>query len=350
MFQRILLMCLVFFVASSCEQIDSLIGSQNQKNVTITAQNDSGDSAILATFNGEAITEKDIEDKVSSRLRGVRQDLYEVRKSGVDQVIEERLIKAEATKQGVQEAELLQKNVNDKVQVADKEIEKFYQDNKARFQDKTLEESQPIIKGYLYQQLFQQEKSKYIASLKKKVVLAYNISPPRVEIAIGEHPSQGPDKAPVTLVECTDYQCPYCGRVRDTIQQVMTEYKGKVRYGLRDFPLSFHKDAPKAHEAAHCAGDQKKYWEYNKELFSHQRELKIDELKKYAKTIKLKQSEFDSCLDSGKYSERVRKSIQACAAAGVSGTPAFFINGRMISGARPFESFKEVIDDELGRS
>jgi protein-disulfide isomerase len=103
----------------------------------------------------------------------------------------------------------------------------------------------------------------------------------------------------------------------------------------------------KAHEAFHCAGEQGKYWEMNQKLWDNQKSIKVDDLKKYAQELKLKTDPFNQCLDSGKYTERVKKSADYGAQLGVSGTPAFFINGRMISGARPFEAFKEVIDDEL---
>jgi len=162
-----------------------------------------------------------------------------------------------------------------------------------------------------------------------------------------DDPVLGKADAPITLIEFTDYQCPFCGRVRQTVSQILEEYKGKVRYVIRDFPLSFHKDALKAHEGAHCAADQGKYWEMNKKLFADQSKIQVEDLKKYAAEIKLDAKKFADCLDSGKYTEKVRKSQEYGEKIGVSGTPAFFINGRMISGARPFEAFKEIIDDEL---
>jgi protein-disulfide isomerase len=157
----------------------------------------------------------------------------------------------------------------------------------------------------------------------------------------------GPKNAPITIIEFTDYECPFCGRVRPTITQIMDKYKGKVRYVLRDYPLPFHGNAKKASEAAHCAGDQKKYWEMNKLLFQNQKTLGVGELKKYAKDIGLNTGKFDKCLDSGKYTKKVDENQAYGSKVGVNGTPAFFINGIVLSGAQPVGAFTEIIDAEL---
>jgi protein-disulfide isomerase len=161
--------------------------------------------------------------------------------------------------------------------------------------------------------------------------------------------AMGDKDAKVTLVEFSDYQCPFCKRVRPTIWRLVDEYKGKLRYVFMDFPLSFHKDAKKAAEAARCAGDQGKYFEMNRKLFDNQDKIGIGNLKGYAKELGLDVKKFDKCLDDGAHTKDIEASIAKGSSVGVSGTPAYFINGIMISGAQPYESFKELIDSELKR-
>ncbi len=302
---------------------------------------------VLARLNGKDITETDVKAAAGPKLQQAEMDLYDARKDAIDQIIDDRLIEDAAGKEGTAKADFLKKNVFDKIKIEDKDIEKFYNENKTQMQGKKLDDVKGNIRGYLYREKHQKVYGDLISSLRKKADVAVLIKAPKVEIEEGENPGIGPKDAPVKIVEFTDYQCPFCGKARPTINQVLAEYKGKVRYVLRDFPLSFHKDAVKAHEAARCANEQDKFWDMNKKLFENQRAIKPEDLKKYAGEIKLKMDKFEQCLDSGKYADVVKKNQEYGEKVGVSGTPAFFINGRMISGARPFSSFKEIIDDEL---
>jgi protein-disulfide isomerase len=326
--------------------------NQGASKIDATPQADkaASDSVIFATLNGNPITEADIEDRVAGQLRQVRMDMYAARKAGVDQIIAERLLEAEAGKQGVVINEFLKKEIADKIAISDKDVADYYEKVKARFQGKPFDEVKGLIRNFLSQQEFQKAQGALLAKLRKKADINILITPPRVEVEAGDHPSMGPENAPIQIVEFSDYQCPFCGRVRDTVHKVVEKYGKKVHYVFRDFPLAFHKEAPKAHEAAHCAGEQGKYWEYNDKLFNSQQNLKVDDLKKYAKEFKIKAKEFDECLDSGKYAKMVADSLRYGQTVGVSGTPAFFVNGRMVSGAQPFEAFQEIIEDELSRN
>jgi len=303
--------------------------------------------AAVARFNGQPITDEDIRKVAGAKLSQAEMGLYEARKEGIDQIIEDRLLEAEASRQKVSKADLLKKSVYDKIKIEDKAIEKFYNERKGQMQGKKLDEVKGNIRGALFREKYQELYGELIKGMKKKADVEVLIKAPKIEVSEGDSPAIGPKDAPVTLVEFTDYQCPFCGRARATINQILDTYKGKVRYVLRDFPLSFHKDAMKAHESAHCAGEQGKYWEMNKKLFGNQKDLKVETLKKYAEELKLNLDKFNECVDSGKFVDKIRQNQQDGEKVGVSGTPAFFVNGRMLSGARPFESFKEIIDDEL---
>ena len=161
---------------------------------------------------------------------------------------------------------------------------------------------------------------------------------------------QGNPDATVTIVEFSDYECPFCARFyNDAYQQIKTEYidTGKVKMVFRDFPLNFHPQAQKAAEAAECAGEQGKYYEMHDKLFEQGVSGGVDSFKQYAKDIGLDSTKFDECLDSDQMKKEVQQDMSDGQKAGVQGTPAFFINGEMVSGAQPFSVFQEIIESKL---
>lgn len=174
----------------------------------------------------------------------------------------------------------------------------------------------------------------------------------RGEINIDDDPMKGDVNAPVTIVEFSDFECPFCARFySQTLGQIESEYidTGKVKLIFRDFPLSFHQNAQKAAEAAECADDQGKFWEMHDAIFENQQSLSLSSLKQWAGQIGLDTVEFNSCLDSGKHAEEVQNDFKEGASYGISGTPGFFINGIPLIGAQPFSAFKEIIESELSK-
>lgn len=322
-------------------------GKKGSSNAPATSNPAPSGSTVIAKFNGVPITDEDVKKVAGSKLAQAEMEIYDVRKDAIDQIIEDRLLEAEGQKKKTSKDQLLKERIYDKIKIEDREIEKFYNEKKSQMQGKTLEESKSNLRGFIFRQKYQEQYDQLIKGLKKTADIEVLIKAPKIEVAEGDSPALGPKDAPVRIVEFTDYQCPFCGRARPTVNQILDTYKGKVRYVMRDFPLSFHKDAMKAHEAAHCAGEQGKYWDYSKKLFGNQSAIKVDDLKNYAGELKLNTGKFNECLESGKYVEKIRQNQEEASKVGVSGTPAFFVNGRMLSGARPFESFKEIIDEEL---
>jgi len=172
----------------------------------------------------------------------------------------------------------------------------------------------------------------------------------RVEVDIGNAPVLGDKNAPVTIVEFSDYQCPYCERhFTQTYPQLKANYvdTGKAKIVFMDFPLSFHPEAQKAAEAARCAGEQGKYWEMHDKLFENQATLSPENEKKWARELGIDGAKFDTCLNSGKYTKAVQDDLNYGASLGIQGTPGFFVNGILVNGAQPFSAFKAVIDAEL---
>ena len=180
------------------------------------------------------------------------------------------------------------------------------------------------------------------------VVQATPTPPVVVAASVDDDPAWGPEDAPVTIIEFSDFQCPFCSRFfAQTYPQIKQEYEGQVRFVYRDFPLtSLHENAQKAGEAAECADEQGKFWEYHDTLFTSQA-LDLASLKSHASQLGLDTAAFDQCLDGGKYTEEVQKDYQEGISYGVTGTPAFFINGLSIIGAQPYANFKTAIDAAL---
>lgn len=158
------------------------------------------------------------------------------------------------------------------------------------------------------------------------------------------------DDCPITIVEYSEFECPYCSRVMPDVKKVLTEYKGKIRWVVRDFPLSFHARAKPAAIAAKCAGEQGKYWSMYHKLFDNQTKLSDEDLTSYAKAIGLNLEKFANCQKNPKaLLAKIEENIQSGAKYGVNGTPAFFINGKKLSGARSYEDFKQIIDSDLSK-
>ncbi len=160
----------------------------------------------------------------------------------------------------------------------------------------------------------------------------------------------GEKKAKVTIVEFSDYECPFCGRFhQQTLPQIKENYikTGKVKLIYRDFPLGFHAQAQKAAEAAECAGEENKYYEMHDKLFTDGVQGGVDSFKKFAADIGLNTAKFNDCLDSGKMAAETQKDQSDGAQYGVTGTPAFFINGQLVSGAQPYQVFQQAIEQAL---
>lgn len=309
----------------------------------------SGSSNVLAVVNGKDITESDLQtaaaDQFQALEREYKQKKHELMESQLDQVIQDRLLEAEAAARGVTKEALLAEIKP--ADVTDAEVDAFYEQNKAQI-PRPKEEVAGQIKNYLAQQSGQKARQEFFNNLESKYKVDVRLEPIRVEVA-ATGPAKGPADAPITIVEFSDFQCPFCSRVNPTLAQVREKYGDKVRIVFRQYPLPFHAEAAKAAEASLCAGDQGKFWEMHDALFANQQALKVDQLKARAAELGLKAEEFNSCLDSGKHAAAVQTDLKEGSAAGVNGTPAMFINGRFLSGAVPFEQVAEIIDDELRR-
>jgi protein-disulfide isomerase len=189
-----------------------------------------------------------------------------------------------------------------------------------------------------------------VEALKAKTTVTISLEPPRAEVADDGRPARGPSSAKVEVIEFSDFQCPFCQRANPTVEQVLKTYGDKIRFVYRHYPLPNHPNARPAAEAAACAEAQGRFWEYHDRLFANPTKLTDTDLKAHAAAVGLDTARFDTCFDNRQQKAEVDADIAAADAVGVTGTPAFFVNGRMIDGAQPFDSFKRVIDEELARN
>jgi protein-disulfide isomerase len=323
---------------------------------TAPAEQAQTQDAVVAEVGGRKITLKDVDDRWQSLDPGERarvtQTLYQHRRNVLDQMVGDLLIEDAAKKASLPVAQFVEQEAGKRIKpVTDADVQQFYEANKDRAQGRTLDQLRGPIQEFLAEQRKQQARAQLIDDLKHTSGgLRVLLDPPRVAVAVAPtDPVKGPASAPITIVEFSDYQCPFCARVNPTLDQVRQTYGDKVKIVFKDFPLPNHPQAPKAAEAGHCAGEQGKYWELHDRMFANQQALQPAQLKEYATAVGLDMNAFNQCLDSGKHAGRVVENMKSGEALGVGSTPTLYVNGRPIVGAQSFEYFKSVIDEELAR-
>jgi len=305
-----------------------------------------GPAAIVA---GKPIGAEEVEELIRAQLMDLRAREHQLRSQALDALVAQALLAKEAEARGVTLEALQKTEVEDKAVVSDDDARAYYASNKARFGATAEAEALQQIRAGLGQQRQNERRAAFARELRAKYEVKVLLEPYRIPIEIGTSPVRGNPKAPVTVVEFSDFQCPFCVRARPTVARVREAYGDKIRWVFRHYPLDFHAQAQKAGEAAACAGDQGKFWEMHDRLWTSAGKLQVEDLKAQATSLGLDATAFGQCLDSGKDRALVEKDLAAGQGYGVSGTPAFFVNGRPLTGAQPFEAFAQVIDDELQR-
>jgi protein-disulfide isomerase len=317
-----------------------------------------GGTDAAARVGDRTITVKELDDRWRAADPGGHSDatqkLYEGRRNALDEIVAEMLVAEAAKGKGLSPDAYVEAEISRRAKpVTDADVVAFYQSNLNQMQGRSLDVMGPVINRYLQEQQEAAARQALIAELKKGgPALRVLIDAPRHDVTLAAtDPVLGNTKAPVTIVEFSDFQCPFCQRVSPTLKQVQAAYGDKVRIVWKDFPLTqIHPEAFKAGEAAHCAGEQGKFWEYHDRLFANQQALQADSLKKYAADLGLDGAKFNACVDASKYGDRVREGVAQGSRLGVNSTPTLYVNGRMLSGAQPYETISAVIDEELSRS
>lgn len=312
--------------------------------------------AVLATIGNEQITLGDVEKRAGRDLERIEINYHQLRsmivQAALDSMLRERTIEDEAKKQGKSLDELITAEAGVSINPSQADIAAWYKANPDRTGGRPLETVSAQIADLLRSENRQAAADKLVARINKERNVKVNFEPYRLSFDNGSSPSMGKDNAPVTLVEFSDFQCPFCHRFAPVLQQVRNKYGDKVKIVYRQYPIpSLHPFAFKAAEASLCANDQGKFWEMHDAMFGEQNKLGVADLKDRAVRLGMDGKKFDSCLDTGRYTEQVQKDMSDGAKVGVTGTPAVFINGfELKGGAVPFETVAAAIDKELSRT
>ena len=301
----------------------------------------------VATIGTTPVTQDDLDRAIGAKLTRILTDEYNVRRNVLDDLISTKLLEAEAARRHVAVDELLKQEVEAKIVLPNAaEIEPVYDGVAERYVGMTKEQVLADIADGMRRTRLLNRKAEFVHELRVAAGVKIFLQPPRVQVK-AEGPSRGGADAPVTIVEFSDFECPFCGRAVETIKRVEKTYGDKVRLVFRDFPLAIHHSAKRAAEGSHCAEEQGKFWEMHDKLFSKGGPITDGDLYRFAQQIKLDHDQFDACLQSGKFKDAWKPSQDEGTRVGVQSTPTFFINGRLIVGAANFDVFSRVIDEEL---
>jgi protein-disulfide isomerase len=300
------------------------------------------DTRVVAEVGGVKVTMAELEQEESARLLSAHYQYYQAETRALNELIDKKLLEQKAKSENLTLEQLVERDIKSQVKDPTEDQMKVYYEG--------LETDQPYdaVRGKILEKIRQlrteKARSAYVSVLRVQTTVYITLAPPRANVDLQNAQMIGPQKAPVTIVEFADYECPYCQKVAADVKKLQADLSDKVAFTYKDFPI--HSRSEKAAEAARCAGKQGKFWELHDELF-HSKELDVDQLKAQARALKLDSSEFDKCLDSGEEAEAVDRDHKEGTRLGISGTPSFFINGHFMSGALDYATLRQIVEQQL---
>jgi protein-disulfide isomerase len=262
-------------------------------------------------------------------------------------LVNKRALKLEASARKTTDTALL--SAVKAAAISDADVLAFYDSQKSQI-GQPFDAASPQIRQFLQRQAEEEAQLQYFQTLRTKYKVETSWEPMREQVE-ANGPQRGSADAVVTIVEFSDFQCPFCGRLAPVLKQVLKAYPSQVRVIFRNLPLrAIHPDAEKAAEAGVCAKLQGKFWEMHDVMYSEQNSLSVDALKEKARRLNLDSKQFEECLNSGQGLAAVKADEDAAFKLGLAATPSSFINGRFVNGAEPFHQWKALIDDEMRRT
>lgn len=305
---------------------------------------------VVATWKGGQLTYGELLETGAPQMRKMRNkfllDTYNLERQLIEQKVIETLVKAAAKAKGVKEEAYVEGEVGD-VTVTDEEVKKFHA-SEPRISGQPLESLAPRIKAFLQQKKQQEKMLAVFTKIKEDAQMKVEL--PRVDLEkipfeIAGRPSKGKADAKVTVIEFSDFECPYCSRAVSGVEALLKAYPDDVRVVFMHMPLNIHRNAMPAAVASQCANQQSKFWPFHDALFENQRELTADRFEAHAKKVGLDMEKFKACVKDPKTAEFVRKDMDQANEAGVEGTPSFFINGEPFSrGVPSVEDLKAYVE------
>lgn len=345
----IVVLCASWLALPACDSSDKTpqpAGQESAAQAPAPSQAGGDASIIVARIGDISITDAELTESASADLKRIEAQIYKAKRKALDSLVEERLLAAAAKEKGVTVDVLIETEVDAKVEEpTEEDTKKFYDENKNRLRGE-YETVKPRVTQFLTTRAKQEQRETFMKSLKADNKVTILMEAPKIKVEIGDAPVKGDSDAPITIVEFSDYECPFCRRSQATLDEVKEKYKGKLRFVFKDFPLGFHRRAKPAASASRCAAEQGKYWEFHDKLFSG-KGLTDENFKTYAEELSLDQTKFSECVEADRFQAQITADMNQGKALGVTGTPAFFVNGRFLSGAQPLKAFSDIIDEEL---
>ena len=288
----------------------------------------------------------------SARFRGLRlqEAIYEARKAALDALIADHLLRLEAKRAGVSPQALLDRELRSRATtITENDVRAWYEANQSRVKAASFEAAAADIRRLLEGQQRERLQQDLLLRLRAATPVTVLLQPPREQLQVAaDEPASGPAGAPVEIVMYSDFQCPFCAKVGGTIARLKQQYGERLRVVFRDFPLSsIHAQAEQAAVAARCAHEQGRFWEFHDRIFAQPRDVTPARLEEHAAQVGLDPERFAACRANPRTQTIVSDNRASGERLGITGTPAFFINGRFVTGAQPDEVFQRVIDEEL---
>ncbi len=327
--------------------------TQNAKAKINFVHKDAPKQGVVAKIGNEEITEEMLVGDDKLDFFDLKKREYDLRMSRLEKLLIDKLVGAEAKKANLSLDEFINKKVlSGGIKVSDEKLKKFVADKHIPENQASNPQIKERIIAYIQAGERQEMVEQYLAKLTKSSPVEVYFNKPKLveQVDAGNAPFFGKKDAKVTIVEFSDFQCPYCAKGAEIVGQLKKKYGSKIKFAFRQLPLPMHPNAKPAAEASMCVSEQNpdKFWTYHDLLFKNQDKLDAANLAKFAKEVGADAKKFDECVKSKKYAEYVQKDMEYGEKLGVKSTPTFFINGQLLNGAVPLENFSEVIDEELG--
>ncbi|MEM9456817.1 MAG: thioredoxin domain-containing protein [Myxococcota bacterium] len=311
-------------------------------------------STIIAQVDGEPVRAEamgdDARDAERDALHTYCREVHRIRQATARRAIDDHLMAKAAREAGIGTEELLRKTLDAVEPPTDEEIEAFYADNKTE-QAPPLEAVKGQVAEALLKERSQAAYDAFIGSLRDKAKIELqlpDVRPPAYDLSAAEHSATfGPPDATLTIIEFSDFECPYCSKAAEGVAAVKKRFGDKVRFAYRHFPLSFHPAAQPAAEYSQCANEQDKFWALHDEIFANQRSLGTDALRRMAQDAGLDMTKLDECLASGRATKQVEADMAKGREVGVRGTPSFYFNGRTYEGGTGPAELTAAVEAEL---
>lgn len=308
-----------------------------------------GDGEIVAYVDEVGVTRAELDSLAKVGLAKLDQERYDLYRRTLEQMAISKRAAEEAEAKGMDVDQYRQSEVESKlIPPTDEEVAEYYEINKQTAGGRTFEQLREPIREMLTEKKKQALQAQFTDRIRTSVKYRMTMEPPRTEVTLlPTEPTRGPEGAPITIVEYADFECPYCRRSHPTVERILAEYGEQIRFTFRDYPLPSHNRAVPASAAAHCAAEQDKYWDFHQHLMVMKGNLSDQNLLERAQEVGLDMEEFQACYRNNSYPDEIAESLEQGRKLGVSATPTFFINGRMVVGSRPYDELKGIVEEEL---